>query len=476
VRLIGERVAGKFCILHYLNTMNDQSEIEKLEAEVAQLMTQLRVQHQQLVQMRLRLQQLSGRHPAAASKRQSFSLDALRSSSLENLIGLRLIHVIGIIVLVIGLSLGVKYAIDKNLISEGMRIILAYAAGVALYLISLRLRKSLAGFSAVLFSGGMASLYFTTYGACVYYYLLSVTMAFAVMIVLTIYTAYEALRYNREEIALLGLVGAYGIPFLISPNRGQAELLFLYMTIINAGVLFLSIKKNWLLVGRFAQAISWLIFIGWASMHTDTALKSYGPKYMLVFFLLFSGISVAGKVFRKEPLRRSHAYQVLTNNAAFYLATLLVFSSSFNNSSIAFISLLFASFAGLQSFLFYWWKEGETSRLLAYAALLLFVIFIGFQWKGITVTLLWLLTAILIFIAGVRSKSIPARMAAISLMGFTLFKLVAFDSLRFSTLQKVIAYLVLGVLLLAVSFFYQKFREQLFGTSPRPSPSEMERE
>jgi uncharacterized membrane protein len=113
---------------------------------------------------------------------------------------------------------------------------------------------------------------------------------------------------------------------------------------------------------------------------------------------------------------------------------------------------------------------------LAYAALLLFVIFIGFQWKGITVTLLWLLTAILIFIAGVRSKSIPARMAAISLMGFTLFKLVAFDSLRFSTLQKVIAYLVLGVLLLAVSFFYQKFREQLFGTSPRPSPSEMERE
>jgi chromosome segregation ATPase len=84
VRLIGERVAGKFCILHYLNTMNDQSEIEKLEAEVAQLMTQLRVQHQQLVQMRLRLQQLSGRHPAAASKRQSFSLDALRSSSLAD--------------------------------------------------------------------------------------------------------------------------------------------------------------------------------------------------------------------------------------------------------------------------------------------------------------------------------------------------------------------------------------------------------
>ncbi|HYO21105.1 MAG TPA: DUF2339 domain-containing protein, partial [Flavisolibacter sp.] len=95
-------------------------------------------------------------------------------------------------------------------------------------------------------------------------------------------------------------------------------------------------------------------------------------------------------------------------------------------------------------------------------SLLLFIIFIGFQWKGITVTLLWLLTAVVIFVAGARLKSIPARMAAIALMGTTLLKLVVLDSLTFSTLQKVIAYLVLGVLLLLVSFFYQKFRQQLF--------------
>jgi uncharacterized membrane protein len=58
----------------------------------------------------------------------SFSEDG----GLENYIGLRLIHLVGIIVLVIGLSIGVKYAIDRQLISEVMRIILAYAAGRAL--------------------------------------------------------------------------------------------------------------------------------------------------------------------------------------------------------------------------------------------------------------------------------------------------------------------------------------------------------
>jgi hypothetical protein len=37
------------------------------------------------------------------------------------------------------------------------------------------------------------------------------------------------------------------------------------------------------------------------------------------------------------------------------------------------------------------------------------------------------------------------------------------DSQSFSPVQKIIAYVVLGILMLVVSFFYQKFRKQLFG-------------
>lgn len=142
-----------------------------------------------------------------------------------------------------------------------------------------------------------------------------------------------------------------------------------------------------------------------------------------------------------------------------------MFGYSFVDSTVAIISFLFAAFAALQFIGFQFWRERTAGKALGFYALALFVVFIGFQWKGITVTLLWLLTAVLIFVAGVRFKSVPARMAAIGLIGLTLFKLVAFDSLTFTTLQKVIAYLVLGVLLLVVSFFYQKNPE----TAP-PNP------
>lgn len=442
--------------------MSDPEQIKSLKEELNRLSEQLSDQQQIILRLQRQLQGLAGEElPGPTQVAPARVL--LPHSSLENIIGLRLIHLIGIVVLVIGLSLGVKYAIDANLISEKLRILLAYLAGGLLLFFAFRLRKLYPGFSAILFSGAVSSVYFTTYAAFVYYGLLSFTLTFALMVLFTVYTAFEAIRYDRQEIALLGLVGAYGIPFLISPNRGHAELLFLYMTIINAGILVLSIKRAWVLMGRVAQSITWIIFIGWLTVQEKAQPKQYGLLFMCLFFLLFFLNAVSPKLMRKEPLGKVHSYQLLLNNVALFASAWFVFGYSLSNASIAAVSLFLSLFAAAQTLLFYAWKEERTRNMIGYYALSLFVIFIGFQWNGIVVTLLWLLTAVVLFLVGVRAKSIPVRMAAIALMGVTLLKLVALDSLRFSTLQKVIAYLVLGVLLLLVSYFYQRFKQQLFG-------------
>ncbi|MER3470046.1 MAG: hypothetical protein C4330_01615 [Chitinophagaceae bacterium] len=72
----------------------------------------------------------------------------------------------------------------------------------------------------------MASVYFTTYAAFVYYNMMPGTVAFIITIAQTVFTAYQAIVYDRKEIALLGLVGAYGIPFLISRNNDRSDLFF----------------------------------------------------------------------------------------------------------------------------------------------------------------------------------------------------------------------------------------------------------
>lgn len=438
--------------------MNGQEELQQLRKELEQLQHQLHEQQQLVAALYNRLEKLGG-----VKKEVQPSLPVRKERSLENFIGLRLIHLIGMIVLVTGLSIGVKYAIDRNLISEIMRIALAYAAGLVLYIFSVRAKSRYVLFSAILFSGSMASLYFTTYGAYVYYGMLPFVLVFVLMIGLTIFTVYQALRYDRQEIALLGLVGAYAIPFLISRNSERADLFFLYITIINLGVVYLGVRKPWKNMGRVAQLITWVLFLGWAVMRFDLRLQWVGLVFMSSFFLLFWINAVSDRIFHQHSLSVPNIYQLAINNLALYLASLFVIGSSFQHSSLAMVTIGVAIIVALEAMLFYYlWQERAATRMTALFSFLLFILFIAFQWKGLTVTLLWLLVAVIVFTLGVQKKWPALRMTSIVLMGVTLLKLVALDTLTFSTVQKVVAFLILGVLLLVVSYFYQKYKQQLF--------------
>jgi len=446
--------------------MNNEDTIESLRAEVDRLSKQLEHNYNELKLLYRKIEQLENRNRnISSSSSQLAPKKIVENWHLENFIGLKLIHLVGIVILVIGLSIGVKYAIDKNLISEGMRIVLAYTAGVVLYGLSVWLKRNYKSFSAILFSGAMASIYFTTYAAFVYYQLFSFATAFVFMIVLTVYTVYEAIRYNRQEIALLGLVGAYAIPFLISQNNDKAQLFFLYITLINIGIVFLSIKKNWKPVGYVAQAITWVLFIAWAAIRFDVRLQWIGFLFMSIFFLLFLLNILSAKLFKRIPLTIWDAYAIVLNNAALYFASLFVVGYSFSDTTISLITFCLSVIAAAEAIAIHFTctEESLIKRMLAGLALILFIVFIAFNWNGITVTLLWLLTSVIIFSGGVYRKSVPLRLTAILLIGITLLKLVLLDSLSFSPVQKIISYLVLGVLLLIVSFFYQKFRKQLFG-------------
>jgi uncharacterized membrane protein len=435
--------------------MNEAEEIRLLQEELRALRQQVDAQAEKIAALEQRLVVRTTVPPRAPA----------RSFSLENFIGLRLIQFIGIIVLVIGLSIGVKYAIDRNLISTFLRIVLAYLAGLLLYGFSVRLKKNFSLFSALLFSGGMASLYFTTYAAYAYYAMFPFAVSFGIMIALTVYAVYEAIRYDRQEIALLGLVGAYGIPFLISKNSDRPDLLFLYMALINCGVVFLWLRKRWKNVGRIAQNITWLIFLVWAAARLQPQWVSTGWIFLVAFYLLFLGASLAFRAGRQEAWTVSDRSQLVLNNIALYVGSVLLVSDLREiGPPLAPVTLGIAMFTGVEAFAVHrlWKQEAGMVRTFAALALIFFVMFIGLDWDGFTVTLLWLLTAVVVFTWGFVRHSVTARLMAMVLIGATLGKLVVLDSQRFSTVQKVIAYLILGILLLIASFFYQKFRAHIF--------------
>ncbi len=79
------------------------------------------------------------------------------------------------------------------------------------------------------------------------------------------------------------------------------------------------------------------------------------------------------------------------------------------------------------------------------------------------VSVLWSIFAVGLMLVGVWKRRKVYRISAIGLLVITVLKVLAFDTAEVSTPYRILSCLVLGAILVAVSFLYYRFSERLFG-------------
>ena len=79
----------------------------------------------------------------------------------------------------------------------------------------------------------------------------------------------------------------------------------------------------------------------------------------------------------------------------------------------------------------------------------------------IALSILFGVYALILVVIGINKKKKHLRLAAIGLFGFTLLKLFLYDLANLETIAKTIVMVSLGVLLLVISFLYNKYKEAL---------------
>lgn len=274
--------------------------------------------------------------------------------NLEKFIGENLISKIGIVILVLGVGIGAKYAIDNGWISPLMRIIFGYAMGVGLLGFAFRLKPKYLNFSAVLLSGGMAIMYFVTYFAYAYYLLMPQSAAFALMAMFTVFTVGAALAYDRQVIAHIGLVGAYAVPFLLSDNSGNYLFLFTYMAGLNAGILAIAIKRYWNPLFYTSYGFTWTIYYAWfISKYSPTEHFYLALAFLAVFFAVFYVMKVVHGVTYSENSETESLISVVVNGCVFYAFALAIsnvagsvfqYASLFSYLAVISLAILITSF------------------------------------------------------------------------------------------------------------------------------------
>ncbi len=330
-------------------------------------------------------------------------------SDLEKFIGENVINIIGIAITVIGVAIGAKYSIENDLISPLTRIILGYIFGLGLLGFGIKLKAKYENYSAVLVSGAMAIMYFITFAAYGFYDLIPQLMAFALMLIFTVFTVIAAIHYNKQIIAHIGLVGAYAVPFLLSDGSGKVAILFTYMAIINIGILAIAFKKYWKPLYFFSFGLTWVIFLSWyvtkyrINEHFELALI-VASLFFVIFYLTF----LAYKLLQKEKFVIGDIILLMINSFVFYGIGYTILDNHYIGSQfLGVFTLINAVVHFVASIILYRQKLADRNihYLIAGLVLVFITIAIPVQLDGNWVTLMWAGEATLLFWIG-RTKNV----------------------------------------------------------------------
>jgi len=330
-----------------------------------------------------------------------------QNPDLEKFIGENLINKIGILILVLGISYFVKFAIDKNWIGPPARVGVGVLAGSIVMLVAHKLRINYKAFSSVLVAGAISIFYFTITVAFHDYGLFNQTVAFIIMVAITGFSAFISVNYNRAELAALSLIGGFAAPFMVSTGSGNFVILFTYIAILNIGILSIAYYKKWNFINAQAYIFTALLFGTWLITIEGTENPPYAGAllFAFIFYLIFILMNIVNNIRTKAAFTTMQLTILVSNTFLFYGAGMYAISNFIPQYKGLFTLLL-----GLFNFCFAWllYKKLAMDQKIIYILIGLTLTFvtltIPIQFNGNYITLFWAAEAVLLLWLAQKSK------------------------------------------------------------------------
>lgn len=196
--------------------------------------------------------------PAAAP------VPVLRRAGLEEQLGARLPVWIGSIALALAGAFLVKYSFERMWLSPTIRVVLGVLFGLGLLAGGEILRRKAERISQGLSAAGIADLFACFLAGVHLYGIISPGVGFALMALTTVVAVVLSLRQGIM-VALIGLIGGLLTPYLMRTGEPNVHGLFLYLLLLQVGLLFVARRRGWpwiaglALGGGLVWVIVWLV-------------------------------------------------------------------------------------------------------------------------------------------------------------------------------------------------------------------------
>ena len=214
------------------------------------------------------------------------------------------LNYVGIGLFLFGVAFLLRYTVEQGWLGPPVRIGGGLVLGTVLLGTGLRLagRRRL---RQVLLGGSGATFYATLFAAHQLYGFLSATAAFGAMTVVTVGMVFLAVRAEAPILAVVGVLGALGTPFLLYSEDGSLLGLSLYLCLVLGGACAVFWIRGWRSLLITTVAGGWIAFIV-TVIRTTLADPTPSDRWALQTGIGGAWLLLAGIPVLRALVRRRH--------------------------------------------------------------------------------------------------------------------------------------------------------------------------
>jgi uncharacterized membrane protein len=208
----------------------------------------------------------------------------------EQFMGAKLFAWLGGLAGFLAVAFFVKYSIEHDWIPAEVRVAIGFVFSAGLVAGGLMLKPARFRItSQVLCATGIVSLYAVTFACNAVYHFrfFGPVPTFLLMTLVTAAAFLLAVRMAAQVIAILGLLGGFLTPILISTGHDNAGGLFGFVALLDAGLIAVALHRRWFHLVPLAVAGTVVMQIGWAAKFFEVSKAWIAITVCLGFEALF---------------------------------------------------------------------------------------------------------------------------------------------------------------------------------------------
>ena len=153
-------------------------------------------------------------------------------------------------------------------------------------------------------AAAIAILFATFFAAHSLWNLIPATTAFGLLALVTLTAVLLSIRHESLFIAVLGLLGGFSTPILLSTGENRPVPLFAYLLLLNIGLAWVAYRRGWTILSILTLVFTTLYQWGWVARYLDAAQVPLAIGIFTIFPVVGYGVLLISRSRRASNERR----------------------------------------------------------------------------------------------------------------------------------------------------------------------------